>query len=58
MSGETARTLDLKAMLAAKSVLVMTAQVLVNGLQHQSVKLTDIGLLILDECHNCQVWIF
>ncbi|XP_072025648.1 ATP-dependent RNA helicase DHX58-like [Amphiura filiformis] len=51
--GETSHG-PLKSILEAKSVLVMTAQILVNGLQDHSVELSHIGLLILDECHNCQ----
>ena len=54
LSGESAHG-PLKPILDAKSVLVMTAQILVNGLQDHTVELSHIGLLILDECHNCQV---
>ncbi len=54
LSGETAHG-PLKPILEEKAVLVMTAQILVNGLQDHSVELSHIGLLILDECHNCQV---
>ncbi|XP_072025649.1 antiviral innate immune response receptor RIG-I-like [Amphiura filiformis] len=54
LSGETTRALSLDELLKKKSVMVMTAQVLVNALQENIVRLADIGLLILDECHNCQ----
>lgn len=34
------------------NVLVMTAQILLNILQHGFIRIEDINLLILDECHN------
>ncbi|XP_072025888.1 uncharacterized protein [Amphiura filiformis] len=53
LSGESVHG-PLKPILEAKSVLVMTAMDLLNGLQDHTVALSQIGLLILDECHNCQ----
>ncbi|GAV80355.1 dsrm domain-containing protein/DEAD domain-containing protein/Helicase_C domain-containing protein/Ribonuclease_3 domain-containing protein/PAZ domain-containing protein/dsRNA_bind domain-containing protein [Cephalotus follicularis] len=35
-----------------KQVLVMTAQILLNILRHSIVKMEEINLLILDECHH------
>ena len=55
VSGETAHTLELSTLLKEKSVMVMTAQVLVNAFEKGILSLADIGMLILDECHNCQV---
>ena len=54
LSGETAQG-PLKGMLEEKSILVMTAQILMNAIGYKDVTLSQIGLLILDECHNCQV---
>ena len=56
ISGETGSGSLIKKLLEEKSVLVMTAQILVNALRDNHVDFADIGLLILDECHNCQVW--
>ncbi|XP_024538863.1 endoribonuclease Dicer homolog 1 isoform X1 [Selaginella moellendorffii] len=36
----------------SKEVLVMTAQILLNILRHSIVRMEDIDLLILDECHH------
>ena len=41
--------------LEQKSILVMTAQILVNEIKNKNVTLSQIGLLIVDECHDCQV---
>ncbi|XP_072041116.1 mitogen-activated protein kinase kinase kinase 20-like [Amphiura filiformis] len=53
LSGENSQG-SLKNILKEKSVIVMTAQVLMNAIEEKDVKLSDIGLLIMDECHNCQ----
>ncbi|XP_071792995.1 ATP-dependent RNA helicase DHX58-like isoform X2 [Asterias amurensis] len=51
---------SLSDLLEMKDVLVMTAQILVNALQNpdqnsdQSIELSKIGLLVLDECHHCK----
>ncbi|XP_072041967.1 ATP-dependent RNA helicase DHX58-like [Amphiura filiformis] len=53
VSGETPHR-PVNHILQEKSVIVMTAGILINALEEEIVKLSEIGLLILDECHNCQ----
>ena len=43
-----------EAKLAATSVLVMTAQILLNLLRAGSARLPQIAFLVFDECHHAQ----
>ena len=56
ISGATANEIPLQYLLENDDVVVMTAQILVNALNDKEhmVALSDISLLILDECHHTQ----
>ncbi len=45
----------LNNILEEKSVIVMTAGVLMNAIENKIVKISDIGLIVFDECHDCKV---
>ncbi|XP_041471940.1 probable ATP-dependent RNA helicase DHX58 [Lytechinus variegatus] len=55
-SGEELNHVPLDIVIGNNDIVVLTAQVLVNALKDENIKLTlsDIALLILDECHHCQ----
>ena len=56
ISGANATDIPLKYLLQSHSVVVMTAQILVNALNSENkeerVKLKDISLLLFDECQH------
>ena len=56
ISGGNATDIPLKYLLQSQSVVVMTAQILVNALNSENkekrVELKDISLLVFDECHH------
>ena len=56
ISGAKATEIPLKYLLQHHTIVVMTAQILVNALNSKSkeeqVKLEDISLLLFDECHH------
>ena len=58
MSGENTCQVGLKQQMKMSKVIVLTAQILLNKLRTESaykedvVSLSDISLLIFDECHN------
>ena len=56
-SGEELNHVPLDIVIDANDITVLTAQVLVNALKDENIKLelSDIALLVLDECHHCQV---
>ena len=45
-------TVKLCEMLEKHDVIVLTAQILVNSLKHGEVYLSDLQLIIIDECHH------
>nr|XP_054754331.1 ATP-dependent RNA helicase DHX58-like isoform X1 [Lytechinus pictus] len=55
-SGEELNHMPLDIVIKNNDIVVLTAQVLVNALKDENIQLTlsDIALLILDECHHCQ----
>eukprot|EP00057_Strongylocentrotus_purpuratus_P011379 XP_011665853.1 PREDICTED: probable ATP-dependent RNA helicase DHX58 [Strongylocentrotus purpuratus] len=55
-SGEELNHVPLDIVIDANDITVLTAQVLVNALKDENIKLelSDIALLVLDECHHCQ----
>ena len=58
ISGANQTETPLKYLLQGHKVVIMTAQILVNALnsnnKEQQVQLSDISLLIFDECHHAQ----
>ena len=44
--------MPLHFLMKSNKVVVLTAQILVNALKENQVKLSDISMLILDECHH------
>ena len=56
ISGANSTDIPLKYLLQSNSVVVMTAQILVNALnsknKEERVELKDISLLLFDECHH------
>ena len=54
MSGEKSNEMPFKDLLQDNDIVVMTAQILVNALKGNRVALSDISLLIFDECHHAQ----
>lgn len=54
ISGGVAAEVPLQFLLTNNDVVVLTAQILVNALKDKNsgVRLTDITLLIFDECHH------
>ncbi len=62
LSGEMGHIGSLDDLLEKKDILIMTAQILVNSLRASDkednadkMELSSVGLIILDECHHCQV---
>ena len=55
LTGDKSAQNPLCRMLEEKTIIVMTAQILVNAIVKKEVKLSQIGLLMVDECHHCQV---
>ncbi|XP_071490494.1 ATP-dependent RNA helicase DHX58-like [Diadema antillarum] len=53
ISGNMSAQVPLEELLEQSSVVILTAQILVNGI-NEGLSLNKIGLLILDECHNTQ----
>ena len=52
ISGSNSSEIPLEFLLKESDVIVMTAQILVNALEKNSVCLSQISLLIFDECHH------
>ncbi|EDO44279.1 predicted protein, partial [Nematostella vectensis] len=56
ISGVNSTEIPLKFLLKANDVVVLTAQILLNALQNKnelsSISLSDLSLLIFDECHH------
>ena len=56
ISGANATEIPLKYLLQSHKVVVMTAQILVNALNNKNIEervdLSDITLLLFDECHH------
>jgi ERCC4-related helicase len=42
----------LKILLKEDDIVVLTAQILVDALKDKTVRITDISLLVFDECHH------
>ncbi|XP_030830684.1 probable ATP-dependent RNA helicase DDX58, partial [Strongylocentrotus purpuratus] len=55
-SGEELNDASLDSIIDTNDITVLTAQVLINALKDKNTKLqlSDIALLVLDECHHCQ----
>lgn len=51
-SGGTAEKVQLSLLLEQNDVVVVTAAILKNALEEGSVKISDISLLVMDECHH------
>lgn len=43
---------SLEQLLKSSDVVVLTADILVNALEEKRVKMTDLSLLLFDECHH------
>ena len=56
MSGAKSKDIPFKYLLQENDIVVLTAQILVNALKDKDnrVALSDISLLIFDECHHAQ----
>ncbi|XP_011665774.1 probable ATP-dependent RNA helicase DHX58 [Strongylocentrotus purpuratus] len=56
VSGVESNRVPLNSVIDSNDITVLTAQVLVDALKDDNIKLklSDIALLVIDECHHCQ----
>ena len=54
LTGEIHDALALSSLLHKSEIVVCTAQILLNDLEHKKASLENISLIVFDECHRCK----